>query len=338
MNNQIANYKYKHKKVNMADAIPLDTPFTIVIEPTNICNFKCAFCFHSLSKESLNKKGFKPNTLSLENFKKVIDDISHFKNKLKLLRFSGFGEPLLNKELPNMIAYSKEKNVAERIMVITNGSMLNAEYSLDLIKSGLDELFISVEGLSDSHYKKICSVDFNFNKLIENIKFYYKNKGNSLITTRILSNGMTENDCNFYYNTFNDITDGAFIDNIFPLFNGVDYTGLVNDKNVDVEGKPIKNLDTCIQPFNTFWIHASGNVTVCSKDYLEKICFGNIKNKDIVQIWKGKELRNFRIMHLEKRRKNHFLCGDCDYMNFVNQGESIIDGHENEILNRLGND
>lgn len=337
MGNRIANYKYKHKKVSMADAIPLYTPFTIVIEPTNACNFKCAFCFHSLSNDELKRKGFKKNILELDDLKKIIDDIEKSKFKIKVLRFSGFGEPLLNKKLPDMIYYAKEKNIAERIMVISNGSHLNYELSLELIDTGLDEMLISVQGLSDHHYKKLCSVEFNFKELVNNIKFYHLNKNNSLIHTRILSNGMTEQECNLYYETFNDITDGAFIDNIFPLFKGVDYTGLVHDYNVDIEGKPIKDLNICVQPFNALFVHASGNVTVCSNDYLEKIDLGNIQQKSITDIWNGNKLYNFRVMHLRKLRKEHIICGDCDYMNYVNQEESILDGREEEILLRLNN-
>ena len=336
MDNQIANYKYKHKKVNMADVIPLDTPFTVVIEPTNACNFKCEFCFHSLGDKKLRQKGFKRSMLEFTGFKKIIDDISQFKNKLKLLRFSGFGEPLLNKYLSDMVSYAKENDIAERIMVISNGSILGSENSLALIEAGLDELLISIYGVSSQSYKKRCLVDFNFNKLVENIRFYYLNKGDLQINTRILSNGMTENECKFYYRTFNGITNGAYIDNVFPLFDGVDYKGLVKDYNVDVEGKPIKNLNICIQPFNALFIHASGNATVCSKDYLENIYFGNAIKNSIIDIWNGNELKDFRIMHLEKMRKNHSVCRDCDYLNYVNQGEGILDGREQEILIRLG--
>ncbi len=337
MSTKTANYKYKHKKIDMADAIPLDTPFTIVIEPTNACNFKCAFCFHSLDRNKLQEGGFNTNILGIDNFKKIIDDISKFKNKLKVLRFSGFGEPLLNRQLPDMIAYSKEKEIAERIMVISNGSILSRELSLELIETGLDELLISIEGLSDNDYQKICAVDFNFSELIDNIKYYYLNKGDSLIHTRILSNGMSEQECKDYYRTFNDITDDAYIDNIFPLFSGVDYTGLVNDYSVDIEGKPIKDLNICIQPFSTLFIHASGNVTVCSMDYLEKIYLGNVMKQRVTDIWNSGSLNDFRIMHVNKMRRKHPVCRDCDYMSYVNQEENILEGRESEILTRLQN-
>lgn len=337
MANQIVNYKYKHKKVNMADAIPLDTPFTIVIEPTNACNFKCSFCFHSLKGEPLLKKGFHQNNLSLDQYKKIIADIASFPQKVKVLRFSGFGEPLINKKLDRMIEYAKEFDVAEQIMVISNGSLLTNELSDSLIKAGLDELLISVEGLSGEKYKELCSVDINYKKFIDNMNYFYIHRNKCKIFARILNGDMGEADYKRFYDIFETITDGAFVDNIIPLFNGVDYSELVSDGSKDIEGKPKRSVEVCIQPFNSLFIHASGNVSACCTDYLEEIAFGNVFNESLMNIWNGKKLNKFRVMHLKKMHKKHLQCQKCDYMNYVNQEENIIDGQSEEILARMVN-
>lgn len=337
MDNQIANYKYIHKKVNMADAIPLDTPFTVVIEPTNACNFKCSFCFHSLKSEELKKQGFSQNNLSADQYKKIIEDIMSFPEQIKVLRFSGFGEPLLNKKLGWMVEYAKKLNVAERIMVISNGSLLTNEASDSLIKAGLDELLISVEGLSDEKYKELCSVDINFENFVNNMSYFYKNKNECKIFARVLNDDMSEADCRHFHNTFKSITDAVFMDNIIPLFDGVNYSGIVSDDLKDIEGNPKKSLEVCIQPFNSLFIHASGNVSACCTDYLEKIVFGNVFNESLIDIWNGRKLNKFRIMHLKKMRKNHLACKKCDYMNYVNQEENILDDRSEEILDRMVN-
>ena len=36
------------ERIDLSTHIPLVKPFTIYIEPTNICNFKCKFCPQSL--------------------------------------------------------------------------------------------------------------------------------------------------------------------------------------------------------------------------------------------------------------------------------------------------
>ncbi len=337
MDNQIENYKYKHKKVNMADAIPLDTPFTIVIEPTNACNFKCSFCFHSLKSDVLRNKGFSQDYMSLDQYKKIIGDIVGFPNKIKVLRFSGFGEPLLNKKLSQMIEYAKEFNVAERIMVISNGSLLTNELSSSLIKAGLDELLISVEGLTGEKYKELCSIDINFEKFVDNINYFYNHKNGCKVYAKIINADMRKTDYKRFYNIFEAITDGIFMDNIIPIFTGVDYSALVSDGSKDIEGKPKKSLAVCIQPFNSLFIHATGHVSACCTDYLEELTFGNVFNESLMNIWNGQKLNKFRVMHLKKMHKNHLQCKKCDYMNYVNQDENIIDGQSEEILARMAN-
>ncbi len=335
MASQIANYKYKHNKVNMADAIPLDTPFTIVIEPTNACNFKCAFCFHSLNGEGLSKKDFRQNNLNLDQYKKIIGDIASFPQKIKVLRFSGFGEPLINNKLSQMIEYAKELDVAERIMVISNGSLLTNELSDSLIKAGLDELLVSIEGLSGEKYKELCSVNINFDKFVDNMSYFYNSRNGCKMFARILNDDMNEAECKLFHSIFEPITDGVFMDNIIPLFAGVDYSTLVRDGSKDIEGKSKKSLEVCIQPFNSLFIHASGNVSACCTDYLEEIAFGNVFNESLMNIWNGKKLNKFRVMHLKKMHKKHLQCQKCDYMNYVNQEENIIDDQSEEILARL---
>ena len=38
---------YQNNRVKLIDAVPLDVPLCICIEPTNVCNFKCLMCFQS---------------------------------------------------------------------------------------------------------------------------------------------------------------------------------------------------------------------------------------------------------------------------------------------------
>lgn len=273
MSNQIANYKYKHKKVNMADTIPLDTPFIIVIEPTNACNFKYSFCFHSLLKEDLAQNGFTQNTLSLGQFQKIIQGQTSFPKIIKMLRFSGFGETLLNKKLSKMIEFTKEIDIAEQIMVISNGSLLTTELSDSLIDAGLDELLISVEGLSGKINRKLCSVDIDFENFITNINYFYNNIKECKLYARILTDDRREADYKLFDETFGNIVDTIFIDKIIPLFAGVDYSTFAGDILKDIERNPKKSLDICVQPFNSLFIHASGNVSACCTDYLERILF-----------------------------------------------------------------
>ena len=94
------------KRNRLEDVIPLSTPFSICIDPSNVCNFKCQFCAVQYSDEPVS---FKKQIMDYDFFCKIIDDISAFGQKLKVLRLNGQGEPLVNPRFPDMIAYAKKK-------------------------------------------------------------------------------------------------------------------------------------------------------------------------------------------------------------------------------------
>ena len=66
------------------------------------------------------------------------------------IQFYFQGEPLLNKDLPNMIAEAHEAGLYT--IVSTNAQALTAELAEALVKSGLDRIIISMDGLSEDSY------------------------------------------------------------------------------------------------------------------------------------------------------------------------------------------
>ena len=74
----------------LKDMIPLEKPFTLLFDPSSVCNFSCVQCFHSVEgAEELLPKGF----MDLEQFRKIVDGLCEWKGPLiKVVRFIGFGD------------------------------------------------------------------------------------------------------------------------------------------------------------------------------------------------------------------------------------------------------
>jgi sulfatase maturation enzyme AslB (radical SAM superfamily) len=218
----------------LQDLIPMDTPMRVTIETALACNFHCFFCFHNKETaknnfESLNQ------IMPFELAKKCIDDLKLFPRKIKLLSFFLFGEPLLNKSLPEMIHYAKFCHVAELINITTNASLLTHDTSDKLIAAGLDRIYISIYGLSSVQYQKISSVNLDFKKLLDNIYYFFTHKKNCKVHIKICDVAFEkENDESFFYETFSDMCDEISVEHIAPLFNGVKYEDKIasTDKNV----------------------------------------------------------------------------------------------------------
>lgn len=307
----------RNKRQYLKDVLPLDTPFSIQIEPTRACNFCCVYCLHSTT--DFNSKF---ENLSIESFKQFQKEVKLFPQKLKTLTFSGLGEPLLNKDLAKMIEMAKE--IASEVVVITNGSLLSAKKSEELIEAGLDVLRISIQGLNAEDYFETCGVKIDFEKFLNNIKYFYENRKQCKIYIKapdiILDSEEKKKQLNEIYGKIcNDI----IIQNISPIQIGVDYESLKNSYTKTVYNEEIsQNSMVCPLPFYTMLISTNGQVAPCCSP-IKKI--GNIFEESIYEIWNGNVLKNLRIDFLNKKWQEIPICQRCNYPIYGNNEYDNID-------------
>ena len=87
--------------------------------------------------------------MSREVFEKLLNGIQEFP-KLPEIFFGGYGEPLSHPDIIDMI--QRVKSFGVRVSLVSNGTLLSSTLSQDLIKSGLDKLWVS---LDDIHQNSI---------------------------------------------------------------------------------------------------------------------------------------------------------------------------------------
>ncbi len=165
-------------RLKLHEYIPLATPLGVYLELSGICNLRCKFCPQGVGGH------FKKDILSIETFEKLLLDLSKFKNKIKLLRVCGNGEPLINKNVVEIYRRAKESGLFKKIELVTNGILFN-KYLIDNLPPYLDKIIISVEGLSSQEYLRISNVKIDFYKFLNNLKALYNNRGNCKIHIKI---------------------------------------------------------------------------------------------------------------------------------------------------------
>jgi Radical SAM superfamily len=121
-------------------------PVKAYIEPTLFCNLRCPACPTGL------QLGLRPSSsIDVDLFKSAIDEVGDYLFELWMYNW---GEPLLHKQTPEMIRYAKEKGI-ERIRLSTNLSIpLTDDYIERFVRSGLDELIVSLDGTTQETYSK----------------------------------------------------------------------------------------------------------------------------------------------------------------------------------------
>jgi len=117
----------------LRDAVPLLAPFTIYVEPTNICNFKCVYCPESF--EDFEQRSGGLTRMDLQGFECVSDQIKAM-GGIKTLNFYMMGEPLVNRDLPQFVSIARQKQIADRIILTSNGSLLGEDAARRLIEAG----------------------------------------------------------------------------------------------------------------------------------------------------------------------------------------------------------
>jgi radical SAM protein with 4Fe4S-binding SPASM domain len=310
---------------NLADVIPLATPYLIRIDPSNLCNFRCSFC-PTGDPDLLKSVGRPRGMMDYELFTKIIDDISCFDTKLKKLSFYKDGEPLLNKRLPDMIHYARSKNggVAEQYWLTTNGSLLNPKLNLELIDAGLDLIRISIEAVSSEGYHSIAKVRLDYDNLRSNIADLFAHRQNCKIHIKIIDANLSVDEKEKFYNDFTDIATSIHIDSLmgWSMSDIKDFT-LGNNPVLSPDGAKLITKEVCPFPLYTLTINFDGTVSVCCVDWSHSTIVGDVKYQSIQEIWQGKALFEFRKMHLEYRRYENRACANCQ--NLITLQDNIDD-------------
>lgn len=105
------------------------------IEVSNTCNFRCDFCPTTVTKR-------KPVSMPLHVFKKIVDQVSE--NQLSsYLLLHVLGEPLLYADLISAVRYASARQL--KVIITTNGSLLNENIIEALNDSGLYSMDISLQ-------------------------------------------------------------------------------------------------------------------------------------------------------------------------------------------------
>lgn len=118
-------------------------PRVVFIEVTNQCNLLCETCPRTFDATE------EPQTLTRETFSRIVEQFPDMQRAM----LHGIGEPLMNEDLPHMIADLKKRDIT--VIFNTNATLLDEEWGRALIDSQLDEMRCSMDAANPSTYVSI---------------------------------------------------------------------------------------------------------------------------------------------------------------------------------------
>lgn len=312
---------------NLADVVPLSTPYSIAISIGNICDFHCEYC---MAKDVILSNRQKPHLTTIDEFQIILSQLKEFDEPIRQICFVSSGETILNKDLPRMIYLAKKEKVVEKVKIVTNANMLTKEYSDQLIDAGLDILKISLQGLSDEKYQQICHPPkvFSFDKLKNQIQYFYDNRNSCKVHLKIIDIALEENEEQVFYDMFSSMADNLSIEKCFDK-------DKMDMEDINRYNMPLRNCNICAYPFYYMNLDVWGDVFPCCVTSVKEtpIVIGNIHKTSLKELWDG-PFRTLQLDILQSKQESYSECNGCKSFRAIEKKCNILDGHEEEILTR----
>lgn len=108
---------------------------------TRECNLRCKHCYYDAGTR------LEDELSTVESFA-LIDDIAETFGDNVRVTFGG-GEPLMRKDLFDVIVYGKEHGL--HLVLASNGTLLTEEVAAKLKESGIEEVIIPIDGTQKTH-------------------------------------------------------------------------------------------------------------------------------------------------------------------------------------------
>ena len=305
-------------------------PIYVEIAPSGACNHRCIYC-------ALDFMEYKPRFLDRELLKDRLSEMGSL--GIKSIMFAGEGEPLLHKNIDDIIIHTKKIGID--VAITTNGVL----FKKNLVDHALESITwirVSINGATKETYAKIHRKNpEDFNKVIKNMSYAAKKRHEKgykcTLGMQILLLPENYHEVSLLAQKAKDIGMDYLIVKPYsqhPLSKTVRYKNIkysdylnlsdklnaFNDKNFSVifrintmrkwdEGR--RNYKHCFAfPFWSY-IDAGGTVWGCSV-YLndKRFRYGNIHKNTFKEIWNG-EIRTKSVLWAKKKLDTKLCRVNC---------------------------
>jgi MoaA/NifB/PqqE/SkfB family radical SAM enzyme len=171
------------KFINFPDRIEalrhnqLAAPVHIRIKPMNHCNHNCWYCAYRFDNLQLGSDIDLKDQLPEDKMFEIVDDVIDM--GVQAITFSGGGEPLLYKPLPEVMKRLHEGGI--KVASLTNGSNLKGKVA-DAFAEYATWVRVSVDGWDDQSYTEARQVKLGaFSQLIDNMTEFLKRESKCVL-------------------------------------------------------------------------------------------------------------------------------------------------------------
>lgn len=228
-------------------------PSVVEISESGTCNRVCSFC----PRSDPNFEDIK-NFISFEMVDKLATQLADIDYQ-GLVLFSGFVEPLLDKNIFAHIKKLRDFLPSARIEIVSNSDPLTIKVLNKLEESGVDRILLS---LYDGPHqveevnKKVSDSKLSSEKIFIRERWFSAEE-------------------NF----------GISLSN---------RAGMMENADFKIQNLSASLNSPCFYPAHTFFLNYTGEVLMCAHDWGMKRILGNFNNESFLDIWFGEEFERAR--------------------------------------------
>ena len=269
-------------------------PPVLRLETTNACNASCITCPRPKMKRPV---GF----MEMPLFEKIIDQAAGM--KIKKVHLHNYGEPLLDKGLIKKIACARSKGM--QVKIFTNASLLSCEKAEDIVASGIDEVKISMDGVTKETFERIRK-RLKFEDVtggIENLLTARGDKATPRISVVLVAFDENKSEIAQLRKKWTGRVDSVIV------------THYHNWASEDAQKlsfrQKLQEKIPCARLWKTMTVLWDGRVALCCLDYDGEVILGDLNNRSLKEIWEGKPYRELRALHAKGQQEKIAMCRNC---------------------------
>lgn len=298
-------------------------PAIVLIAVSSPCNLKCPACpctqLASI-RDTKGPDGRQQNYFTFDDYVRVADECAaHAQDGFTpRLRLSGYGEPLMNRDLLAMIRYSCSVNVPTSL--ITNGQLLRGDLAGNLLETGIESIEISVDAHEPELYRQIRTGG-DFQRLVANISALVAARDalppdrRPLILASVVRSPLSAPHIDDITRFWRDVGVDRVSVRKFLTW-GVDELRDMQ-KRLGEEAY-LASEAPCPYPFERIMIDPAGWIRLCPYDDQKLIPdFGHIATTRLADVWRGLRMGSIRACHGasfdgQAAERDAPLCAHCE--------------------------
>jgi len=289
-------------------------PTFISVEPASVCQLRCPEC--PVGQRNTGIPGYRDaeRFLSREVWERVLKEAAPCAHTIQ---FYFQGEPILNKDLPQMIREAHEAGLYT--LVSTNAQALTPEIAQALVDAGLSRIIVSMDGLTDETYNAY-RVGGSLEKTKAALRYLHEAKellhARTIIELQVLRLRTNEHEWAEFKKQYKALGADRLVFKTALLYDYKNGNSLMPSNSR--YSRYIQGSDglyhrkrlhkTCLRAWSGVVITTTGEVLPCCYDKSHAHAYGNIKECSLREIFCNEKSFAFRKAVLQEQPQ---ICKEC---------------------------